>query len=264
MLSRTTYDGPVSFYAGMSEVVALVAIGATGDPTLLTKRSRGVVAITRKSTGVYNIQFGASVNGTTQYDRHVALDDWDFTPDLIALGTAVTSGVNGRGALLRNDLGTGFNLPAPVKGTPTTETSGGSLTDSTTYYAVVTALDSNGNESLASGEMSQATGNSGTNVNTITWKWTAVPGAASYRVYTGTATGAQTIVHTVAGATTAQYVDTGAATAASAGDPAIQARPPVAKASLTIQLLTDAGAAADPTQLARIRFRFRFIETTAG
>lgn len=83
-----------------------------------------------------------------------------------------------------------FQYPMLTPTTPsgsnvTTATTGGSLDDSTTYYFRISAIDQDGNESLASTEGSKATGAAGAaNDNTITLKnLTQIVGAASYRVY---------------------------------------------------------------------------------
>ena len=73
-------------------------------------------------------------------------------------------------------------------------TSGGTLAAGTRYY-VVTAIDAQGGETLVSNEVSVV--NTGTtSSNTLTW--TAFSGASSYRIYRGTATGAQSVYFTSA------------------------------------------------------------------
>lgn len=60
----------------------------------------------------------------------------------------------------------------------------GTLSDSLTFYYRVTAVDADGNETFPSPEASQATGTGGAaNVHDVALAWTAVEGAASYRVY---------------------------------------------------------------------------------
>jgi len=75
---------------------------------------------------------------------------------------------------------------------------GGSLTAGT-YFYVVTALTSGG-ESVGSAEVSTAVAASGT----AALAWTAVAGATGYRVYRGTAAGAENKFFTTA---TANYTD---------------------------------------------------------
>ena len=105
-------------------------------------------------------------------------------------------------------------LAAPVNDTFTTATSGGTLTDLTTYYYRVAAVNASGGTSLASTETSLETGNSTANTNTLTVKWLAVAGATSYKVY-GRSTGGELFMATVT-APTLQWVDDGSVTPAGA------------------------------------------------
>lgn len=107
-------------------------------------------------------------------------------------------------------------LTAPTQTTPSTATSGGTLTAGT-YRAVITAINSRG-ETIASNELSQVTTGS---TSTITWKWNAVTGATAYKVYitaVGGATGTATYAATVT-APTVQYVQTAPRTAGGAAVP---------------------------------------------
>lgn len=106
-----------------------------------------------------------------------------------------------------------FNIAigAPTAGTHTTAATGGVLPQSTTYYYRVSAINAVG-ESTAFAESSKATA-AGTATNTITVKWTAVPGATGYRVY-GRATGAELFIAEVGAVL--EYTDTGAITPAGA------------------------------------------------
>lgn len=99
---------------------------------------------------------------------------------------------------------------APVLNAPSTSTTGGSL-PAATYYYKVTAINEGG-ETIGSNERSQLTTGS---TSTVTLTWAAVPGALSYRVYRGTATGLENVYYALGNVTT--YVDTGAA--ATAGTP---------------------------------------------
>ena len=105
-------------------------------------------------------------------------------------------------------------LAAPVNATFTTATTGGTLTDLTTYYYRVAAVNAQGGTSLASTETSLETGNSTANTNTLTVKWAAVTGATAYKVY-GRSTGAELFMATVS-APTLQFVDDGSITPAGA------------------------------------------------
>jgi len=105
--------------------------------------------------------------------------------------------------------GGGTPLAPPVANAPTTATTGGTLA-AATYLYVITALNAKG-ESLKSNEVSVAT--TGT-TSTTTTTWGAIAGATSYRIYRGTATGAQNVFYAVGNVTT--FTDTGAANTAGA------------------------------------------------
>jgi hypothetical protein len=98
-------------------------------------------------------------------------------------------------------------LTAPTQTATATATTGGTLAAGTYYYKV-TALNANG-ESLGSNEESQVTTGS---TSTVTVSWGSVTGATSYRVYRGTAAGAENVYYTVNSGVT--YTDTGAASTA--------------------------------------------------
>jgi hypothetical protein len=96
------------------------------------------------------------------------------------------------------------HLAVPAANTPTTSTTGGTL-GAATYYYVVTALGSSG-ETTKSNEVSITTTGT-TSSNTVTWG--AVAGATGYRIYRGTAAGAESVYYSVGAVTT--FTDTGAA-----------------------------------------------------
>lgn len=98
-------------------------------------------------------------------------------------------------------------LAAPVQSAASTSTTGGTLPAQTSYY-VVSATNANG-ETIASNEISiVSTGT--TSSNTI--NWALVPGATGYKIYRGTAAGAENVYYPVGNVSS--YVDTGAANTA--------------------------------------------------
>lgn len=101
----------------------------------------------------------------------------------------------------------GAALGASTLNAPTTATTGGALA-AATYYYVVTALNAVG-EALKSNEVSIVT--TGT-TSTVSLTWSAVTGATSYRVYRGTAAGAQNVFYAPGNVTS--FTDTGAANTA--------------------------------------------------
>lgn len=98
--------------------------------------------------------------------------------------------------------GASSTFPANLVGN--TSATGGTLTANTRYY-VVTAFDSTGGESNISSEATVVSTGS-TSSNSFTWD--AVPGAVSYRIYRGTASGGQNLYFT---SVTNAFTDTGGA-----------------------------------------------------
>lgn len=259
MSNRDMTHQSFSFEKLRKVVSARVSFGASGAPTLDGPNSKGVLGVTRNSAGNFTFQFGVSTNGINYPDSYVKLSALEWQPDVSSIGTAAPAAV-GQAAIYRNDLNTGFNLLAPVQAAASTSTSGGTgLAATTQYFYKVTAVDANGNESLASNEVNVTTGAGGTNSNTVNWG--AVAGAASYRVYRGTATGAENVVYVAAGSATS-FLDTGAATQASAANQ-IQARPPIAQGSLTVQTLNGSGTATDPASGESVYAQFDFCDSSA-
>lgn len=92
----------------------------------------------------------------------------------------------------------------PVGLSGATSTTGGTLSANTRYY-VVTAIDSSGGETVISNEVT-ITSTGSTSSNTL--NWTAFAGASSYRIYRGTAAGAENLYFTSG---TNSFIDTGGA-----------------------------------------------------
>ena len=106
-------------------------------------------------------------------------------------------------------------LSAPGQSAPATTPTGGTLA-SGTYYYKITAITASG-ETTGSNEQSIVVPNT-TATNTVTVNWAAVAGSTGFKVYRGTAAGAENrLVTTVGNVLTA--TDTGAATTAG-GPPA--------------------------------------------
>lgn len=99
---------------------------------------------------------------------------------------------------------------APVQSAPSAS-SGGSLSNGTTYYWVVTATNPNG-ETTKSNEQNLAIT---TPNQTANLAWALVKGATGYKVYRSTTAGtygASSLVATITSGSTLVYVDTGTAT----------------------------------------------------
>ena len=102
-------------------------------------------------------------------------------------------------------------------GLSATAASGGSLADGTYYYRI-SAIDSNGIESIASMN-ANATTDSGAGNSTVNLSWTASSDAASYNIYRTTTEGSYGASSLLAsGVTTTTYSDDGSVTL-SAGSP---------------------------------------------
>lgn len=95
-------------------------------------------------------------------------------------------------------------LGAATQTAPSTATTGGTLAAGTYYYVVV-AFNAAG-DAVKSNEMSQTTTGA---TSTVTVNWNAVAGATGYKIYRGTAPGAQTVFFSVGAVTT--FTDTGGA-----------------------------------------------------
>jgi hypothetical protein len=244
MANRDMVNQSFSFEKMRKVVTGRISFGATGAPTLDGPSSKGVLGVTRNSAGNYTVQFGVSVNAINYVDYYIRMLAIEWVPDVSYIAGAAPAAV-GQVALVRSDLLSGASLTPPVQAALGTSTSGGTgLIAATLYYYVVTGVDVNGNESLASNEQSVTTGAGGNNSNTVTWA--VVPGAVGYRVYRGVAAAGETVVYTVAGGATVTYLDTGAASMASAVSPVIPARPPMKAGAVTIQTLNGSGVATDP------------------
>lgn len=142
---------------------------------------------------------------------------WTNPSNAVILGTSRTAGqpfTSTSSATGTGTLATQAGIATPAISSSGTATSGGTLTDSTTYYYKLTAINAAG-ETAASGEHTQATGVSGSNINTITLNWSAPAGTGitGYRIYRGTGTGTETLLATT-GSSATSYIDTGTAAGA--------------------------------------------------
>ena len=131
----------------------------------------------------------------------------------------------------------GAPLATPVQAAATTSLTGGTgLAASTAYYYVVTAINALG-ETIKSNEQTVTTGAGDTNSNTISWA--AVADATGYKIYRGTATGAENVYYAVGAVTS--YIDTGAASTAGT--------PPVLGETAFVKLASTATVDAGTTSL---------------
>lgn len=130
-------------------------------------------------------------------------DDGSLSQVVKSTGLRVDEGVNAKQGIVT----LAAQVAAPVQAALATATTGGTLA-AATYFYKITALNANG-ETIGSNEQSIATTGS---TSTVTVSWAKAAGAASYRIYRGTAAGAQTVFYAVGDVAT--FTDTGSAGAA--------------------------------------------------
>ncbi|MHB1423853.1 MAG: beta strand repeat-containing protein [Gemmataceae bacterium] len=107
------------------------------------------------------------------------------------------------------------NVPLVVVNSPTVSSSGGSLAAST-YYYTVTSTTATG-ESMPSSKVSATTTGS---TSAVTLSWSHVTGATGYKLYRGTARGAEnTLIETITSGSTLSFTDHGTETTTPASPP---------------------------------------------
>lgn len=132
--------------------------------------------------GIYRY---SPINGLTAWSIVLAANFMTiFNQRLVVVGTVAT---------------TETTIPGTPSGTPSG--SGGTI-PAGTYYAVVTAVFPSGTEGPASTESAGVVTTGST--SSIDWTWAAVPGATSYNLYIGSATGEENTVTNVTGTTYTQ------------------------------------------------------------
>ncbi len=97
-------------------------------------------------------------------------------------------------------------IVAPTAPSATPSGSGGTLAAATYYYKIA-ATYSSGAESVTAAEVNSGALTGST--SSVTLNWTAAAGATGYKIYRGTAAGAENVFYTVGAVTT--FTDTGAA-----------------------------------------------------
>jgi hypothetical protein len=136
--------------------------------------------------GVDNVaQSGSNAGSNFYVSRYDDAGNWISNPISISRSNGVVSASNG---LYTVGFIQSVQLVAPAKPTGTASTTGGSLA-AATYYVKVVAVDNSGGMTLPSVE-SAGVATTGT-TGSIAWTWPAVTGAVTYRVYYGTAAGAE-------------------------------------------------------------------------
>jgi hypothetical protein len=136
---------------------------------------------------------------------------WDNNNHRLGIGTITPQQTVtlGSGKTLAIEMGIPIGVSATLA-------SGGTLTEGTALYYVVTAL--NNGETLQSAE---ATATPASGNDTINLAWTAVPGASSYNVYRTTTSGTYGASSKIKNVTVNSYSDTGADSLVSGQPPSV-------------------------------------------
>ncbi len=229
----TTYGYAISaFDTGNSSSPSPVTLTTTGNATLSGTNYNKVTWSAVTDVSGYNIYrtFGGGSTGligTVYAGSTLQLNDTGLTasgtvPTTINNTTNVFNVQTGSGSTtLSANTGTGqvsidntaSTLSAPTSlAVSTTGSSAGDSLGTATYYYEVTAIDSNGGETIPSAEVNHTFASGTTNYVTLTW--TAVTGASGYHVYRGTSSTKEAGYYTTLGSlsgTTVSFTDTGAA-----------------------------------------------------
>lgn len=188
-----------AFKAGAAQVAVWRPYSAT-HASLSLKSASGAASVNLTSVdyGAWTNSLLASISGTPGALTATLKDNYHNTPAMVSppLGGALLMTYTGNATSAVVTVVS--SLTAPVLNAPTDSTTGGTIAASTDVYIVVEARNASGN-SAESNEESVTVGAT-TSTNSVTVTWTAVPGATSYDVYVGTASGAELYYGNVAGA----------------------------------------------------------------
>lgn len=154
-------------------------------------RGQGKITANAKSAQIIGAQWAQLFFGKSYVAGMAIADYYDNIGQNIPGSTLVTTPAAPTGA----GSGTGGSIPAGNN------------------FAKIVAVDVNGAFSAAGPENATAVATTGS-ASSIAWTWTAVSGAASYRIYVGTATGAEANYFT---STTNSFTQTAPATAGTPG-----------------------------------------------
>ena len=166
-------------------------------------------------SGTLTLNASAQLHVSLGLDLSSALMVTTTTPGSTGVSEVETVKINATGGTFKLSYQAPTDPPANPHATLATAT-GGSLSASTEYFYVVTAVTGDG-ETAVSSEVHATTD---TTHKTISLTWDAVSGATSYKVYRGTTTGVEDHFFT---ATTTSFTDNGAS-AGTAGTSAADAK----------------------------------------
>ncbi|HEU5004945.1 MAG TPA: hypothetical protein VFT49_02540 [Candidatus Saccharimonadales bacterium] len=157
------------------EISAVTSQGLVSVPSSAGSTTSGNAILDSNS---YNAISWSAVTGASTYNIYRTSSN----------GSPLTTG------LIGSTSSTSFNDPGlAASGTVLSATG---LTNATTYYYKITAIDGTGGETAASSEKNVTTTAAGQGV---VIRWLPVTGATSYRIYRGTSTGSETGYYVTAG-----------------------------------------------------------------
>lgn len=230
-INQSTGNGTKNLYHGTTLIV---------DGTLTLRDSQGLGPATK--TALTTVLDGASLNLESNVGH---IDSITNTVNRLVVSAPIN--IDGDGYALNGALHSvsGINVytvtfvQSPVQDVPTGVLAG-NLTDGTTYYYVVTALDTYG-ESLAS---NQEFFTASATEKTAHVSWQAVPGATGYNVYRTTTSGDYTSPALIASNVSGLFFD-------DLGNNAVAGTPPIVRPIITINqngLSAAIGVDAEPNQ----------------
>lgn len=192
-----------------TSTITVTYIGNNGDQVTLSyqepinKITLGAYTKVSTDTTTQNVatSIAAAINSNTPTTGYGATVNGAVITVTVRKGLGISANT---GSPVSSVITGGLNAPASLAATGST--TGGTLV-AATYYYKVTALNASG-ETVGSNEVSVTT--TGT-TSSVALSWAAVAGATSYKIYRGTAAGAESVFYT---STTNSYSDTNAASAA--------------------------------------------------
>ncbi|HEV3344091.1 MAG TPA: hypothetical protein VG125_27195, partial [Pirellulales bacterium] len=208
--------GPAGTLSAGTYYYVVTAFDSTGDQTIASNEQSGTLAangtlvLNWSASSLTNLAGYRVYRGTVKGGENVLV---------ATVGPGQTTDTDNNAVQI---LSTGQPTLALVS-----QATGGTLAAGT-YYYVVTAVDTSGNQTLASNEHSGTATSLYSTLN-LHWQSSSVPNVAHYNVYRGTAPGNERLLTSVSSATTS-FADNGSK-ATSAGQPPARTLPPVSIAT---------------------------------
>ncbi len=206
IVSWVAVTGATNYYvyrtasAGTPSSTGLIAIVPSGTTTLNDTGTTTTTTTSGSETGtVLTLNYASTPFWTNQAGQQVTLAGYTMSTGsvngtwtiLTATATSMTVSIPGGVSSTISAQGTATPVDDTLNNaTGTAPSQTGLLTNATTYYFKVTAIDGTGGQTIASTEAS-ATATTATNL-AIDLSWAPVTGARGYNVYYGTSAGAET------------------------------------------------------------------------